>query len=80
MLKEKLKKQIDNLNDEQLRKIAEFIASIEFQSEQIESLTLLENSTPAQRAGEFREWVSQLPLSNVNLSDEGLSRDNIYEE
>lgn len=80
MLKEKLKKQIDNLNEQQLKKIAEFIASTEFQSEQIESLTPSHDSTPAQRAAEFREWVSQLPSNGVSLSDEALSRDSIYEE
>ncbi|MDY6899017.1 MAG: hypothetical protein SWZ49_13200 [Cyanobacteriota bacterium] len=80
MLKEKLKKQIDNLNEKQLKKIAEFIASTEFQSEQIESSTLSHDSTPAQRSAEFREWVSQLPSNGVSLSDEALSRDSIYEE
>lgn len=80
MLKEKLKEQIDNLNEEQLKKIAAFIASTEFQSEQIESLTPSQDSTPVQRAGDFREWVSQLPSNGVSLSDEALSRDSIYEE
>jgi hypothetical protein len=32
MLREDLKKELDNLNDEQLHKIADFIAFIEFQS------------------------------------------------
>lgn len=79
MLKEKLKKQIDNLNEQQLKKIAEFIASTEFQSE-VESSTKKQDSTPAQRATEFLEWVSQLPSNGVSLSDEALSRDSIYEE
>ncbi|WP_414621539.1 hypothetical protein [Calothrix sp. CCY 0018] len=80
MLKEKLKKQIDNLNEEQLKKLAAFISSTEFQSEQIESLTPSQDSTPAKRAAEFRGWVSQLPSSGVSLADEALSRDSIYEE
>ncbi len=78
MLKEKLKKQIDNLNDEQLQKVAEFIASNEFQSE-VESSSL-QKSTAEKRAQAFREWVSQLPSNGVSLSDEALSRDSIYEE
>lgn len=40
----------------------------------------IQNLTPAQRAKEFQEWVSQLPPSGVSLSDETLSRDSIYEE
>lgn len=79
MLKEKLKQEIDKLNEQQLKKIADFIASSEFQSE-VESSTKKQDSTPAQRAAEFREWVSQLPSNNVSLSDEALSRDSIYEE
>ena len=69
MLREKLKQKIDQLNEEQLKKIADFIAFTEFQSRQIESSTTLQNLTPAQRAKEFREWVSQLPQSGVSLSD-----------
>ena len=40
----------------------------------------MQNLTPAQRAREFQEWVSQLPPSGVSLSDEAVSRDSIYEE
>ena len=69
MLREKLRKKIDQLNEEQLKKIADFIAFTEFQSRQIESSTTLQNLTPAQRAKEFREWVSQVPQSGVSLSD-----------
>ena len=34
MLRENLKKELDKLDDEQLKKIADFIAFIEFQSRQ----------------------------------------------
>ncbi|MBR8836781.1 MAG: hypothetical protein DSM106950_22885 [Stigonema ocellatum SAG 48.90 = DSM 106950] len=81
MLRENLKKEIDNLNSEQLKKIADFIASIKFQSRQVaSSVPIWQKLTPAERAKEFREWVSQLPKSGVSLPDEALSRDSIYEE
>lgn len=81
MLRENLKKEIDKLNEEQLKKIADFIALIEFQSKQVESsVSLGQRATPAERAREFREWVSQLPRSGVSLPDEAFSRDSIYEE
>ncbi len=35
MLREDIKKELDKLNDEQLKKIADFIALIELQSHQI---------------------------------------------
>lgn len=81
MLRENLKKEIDKLNEEQLKKIADLIADLECQSQQVESsVPFWHKATPAQRAREFREWVSQLPRSGVSLPDEAFSRDSIYEE
>jgi hypothetical protein len=37
MLREDLKKELDKLNDEQLKKIADFVAYLEFQSRQAAS-------------------------------------------
>lgn len=80
MLREDLKKELDKLSDEQLKKIADFIAFIEFQSEQVASSALLwQRTTPFERAREFREWVLQLPKSSSSLPDEAFNRDNIYE-
>jgi len=80
MLREKLKQELDKLNEEQLKKIADFIAFIEFQAKQVESSTLFwQRITPMERAKEFREWVSQLPKTNLSLSDEAFSRESIYE-
>lgn len=80
MLREKLKQELDKLNEEQLKKIADFIAFIEFQAKQVESSTLFwQRITPMERAKEFREWVSQLPKTNVSLSDQAFSRESIYE-
>ncbi|NMG11626.1 hypothetical protein [Brasilonema sp. UFV-L1] len=81
MLRENLKKEIDKLNEEQLKKIADFIANLEFQSRQVESsIPFWQRATPEERARDFREWVSQLPQSGVSLPDEAFSRDSIYEE
>lgn len=81
MLREELKKELDKLNEEQLNQIADFIALIEFQSRQVpSSAAFWQRTTPAQRAREFREWVSQLPKNSPSLPDEAFSRDSLYEE
>jgi hypothetical protein len=80
MLREDLKKELDKLSDEQLRKIADFIAFIECQPEQVASSPLFwQRTTPFERAREFREWVLQLPQSSSSLPDEAFNRDSIYE-
>jgi hypothetical protein len=81
MLREDLKKELDKLNDEQLKKIADFIADLEFQSGQVASSTQFwQRATSVERSREFREWVSQLPKNNLSLPDEAFSRDTIYAE
>ncbi|MFM2060348.1 MAG: hypothetical protein RLZZ507_18 [Cyanobacteriota bacterium] len=81
MLREKLKQELDHLDEEQLEKIADFIAFIQFQSQKFSDNTpLWQKLTPEARASEFQDWVSQLPETGVSLSDEAFSRDSIYEE
>ena len=81
MLREKLKQELDRLNEEQLKKIANFITFIESQSNQTtSSFPFWLIATPAERATDFRDWVSQLPTTLVSLPDEAFSRDRIYEE
>jgi len=82
MLREKLKQELDRLNEDQLKKIADFISLIDSESTQITSsfVPFWQTATPAERAREFRDWISQLPTTNVSLSDEAFSRDRIYEE
>ena len=82
MLREKLKQELDRLNEEQLKKIANFITFIESQSNQTTSsfVPFWLIATPAERARDFRDWVSQLPTTLVSLPDEAFSRDRIYEE
>lgn len=80
MLREDLKKALDKLSDEQLRKIADFIASTESQSQQvISSVPFWQRATPLERAREFREWVLQLPEGSPSLPDAAFNRDSIYE-
>lgn len=79
MLREEIKKELDKLNDEQLKKIADFIAFLEFQSEKIApSNPFWRRATSIERTREFRQWVSQLPKDSHSLPDEAFSRDTIY--
>ena len=80
MLGEQLKKEIDQLSDEQLKKIVDFIGWIELQTARLERVTpLWQRITPEERARDFREWVSPLPKNSPSLSDIAFSRDSIYE-
>ncbi|MDG2991342.1 hypothetical protein L3556_10430 [Candidatus Synechococcus calcipolaris G9] len=80
MLRENLKKELDKLNDNQLKKIADFIALIEFQSREVSlPAPLWQRAASSDRAREFREWVLQLPKSSPSLPDKAFSRDSIYE-
>lgn len=83
MLRENLKQELDRLNEDELRKIADFIHSISSQSNRAKfssEVPFWQRATPIQRAREFREWVSHLPETSVSLSDEAFNRDLIYEE
>jgi hypothetical protein len=82
MLREKLKQELDKLNEDQLKKIANFISLIESQSSQVTSsfIPFWQKATPTERAKEFRDWISQLPTTSVSLPDEAFSRECIYEE
>lgn len=80
MLREDLKKELDKLNDEQLKRIADFIA-FEFQSRQVTSSTpFWQRATSVERSREFRKWTLQLPKNGSSLPDEAFSRDTIYAE
>lgn len=80
MLREDIKKELDKLNDEQLEKIADFIAFIESQSRQVaSSVPFWQKATPSDRAREFREWVLHLPQGSPSLEDSAFSRDSIYD-
>jgi hypothetical protein len=81
MLREDLKKELDKLSDEQLRKIAEFVADLEFQDRRPAlSAPFWQRATPTERVKDLCEWVLQLPRNSPSLADEAFSRDSIYEE
>ncbi|MBW4684593.1 MAG: hypothetical protein KME40_05710 [Komarekiella atlantica HA4396-MV6] len=80
MLREKLKRELDKLSEQQLKQIADFIAFIEFKAEQITlSAPFWQRVTPIERAKEFREWISQLPKNSPSLPNEAFNRDSIYD-
>lgn len=80
MLRELLKKKLDQLNEEQLQQIADFTASIESQTRQrVESVPFWQRATAIERVQNFREWVSQLPPTNQTLPDRAFDRSSIYE-
>ncbi len=82
MLREKLKKEIDNLSEEQLTKLADFFAVMKLQSgENQTSIDLKKQLSGKEKAEEFKRWVMQLPKNsnNSSLTDEAFSRENIYD-
>lgn len=42
--------------------------------------TIHKGVTSIEKAEQFRQWVTQFPKSDVNLSDEALRRENIYDD
>lgn len=78
MLREDLKKELDKLNDEQLKKIADFIADLDQSRQVTPSTPFWQRATPVERSEEFRRWVLQLPKNGLSLPDEAFSRDAIY--
>jgi hypothetical protein len=79
-LRERLKQEIDSLNESQLSSIAEFMASIKAQAQQLVQRTpFWQRATPAERARDFKEWAAGLPKIGLSLSDEAFDRGTIYE-
>ncbi len=80
MLRETLKREIDQLSESQLRKIADFVTAIKNQAHKLaERIPFWQCATPVERAEDFRSWVSQLPETRLSLPDEAFDRNNIYE-
>jgi hypothetical protein len=76
--RERLKQEIDQLNDQQLEAVAAFIAQ-QLQGDR-SSTPLWQTATPTERAAYFRSWVAQLPKHSPSLPPEAISRDSIYDE
>jgi hypothetical protein len=80
MLREDLKKELDKLSDEQLKRTAEFIANLEFQDRQSALSTLFwQRATSTERVKDLHEWVLQLPKNSPSLADGAFNRDSIAE-
>ena len=80
MLRDTLKLEIDQLSDEQLKKIADFIALIKGQTHQLAKATpFWQRATPLERAHDFRVWVSQLPQTSPSLPNDAFDRSSIYD-
>lgn len=77
MLKEKVKEEIDKLNDNQLKQVESFIASIQLEAEN-SAVPLWQRTTPAERAKNLEAWASQFPPTGGSLPDEAYDRENIY--
>ncbi len=74
MLKDTLKKEIDNLNEEQLKQIADFLVSLKAQEKQKDQDF---EAIADKLAEDFKAYVGQdIP----KLSDYAVSREGIYEE
>lgn len=81
MLRETLKLEIDRLSEEQLEKVADFIAAIKEPTRPpTQALPFWQKATPEKRAWEFRAWVAQLPRTHKSLPDEACDRGSIYDE
>lgn len=81
MLRDTLKQKIDQLNEDQLQRIAEFITVVKRQTPSDESthVPFWQSATPTERAQDFRTWVEQLPKTDLSLPDEACDRASIYE-
>lgn len=76
MLRETLKKDIDKLSESQLQAISDCVNAVKAQAQ---PLAKWQHATPTERSEDFRQWVTQLPSTNVTLADDAFDRDSIYE-
>lgn len=80
MLRDTLKQEIDQLTDNQLEKIAEFIVLVKYQTQNLATTEQFwKRSTPSERVQDFRAWIKQLPETGLSLPDAAFERDSIYE-
>jgi hypothetical protein len=79
MLRDKVKQEIDQLSEDQLKQVESFIASIKEQSDKPqEPLKFWQTATREEWLKDFQEWTSKLPRDGVSLPDEAFDRENIY--
>ncbi|MDY6785515.1 MAG: hypothetical protein SW833_23695 [Cyanobacteriota bacterium] len=81
VLKENLKQELDKLNEEQLKQVANFIAFLEFAARgDRKNAPFWETATPSDRVARWRNSVAPSGTQSPNLPDEALRRDSIYDE
>lgn len=79
MLKEKVKQEIDKLNEDQLKQVESFIEAIQVQSEQSQTpKRFWKTATKEEWLQSFHEWTRQFPKTGVSLPDEAFDRESIY--
>lgn len=79
MLREILKQEIDNLDEEQLIKLAEYFSLIKLSTKQKQKQNSTGINIAQKKAEDFMIWVTQLPQNNgFSLDDEAFNRENIY--
>lgn len=80
MLRETLKQEIDQLDESQLRQIADFVVTIKNQSHKlIDDVPFWQWATPVERVEDLQSWIARLPETYLSLPDEEFDRNNIYE-
>ena len=81
MLRDALKLEIDQLSEDQLKKLADFIALMKAQTQQFTKTDpFWQRATPIERSQDFRAWVCQLPQTSPSLPDNAFDRNSIYDE
>lgn len=80
LLRERVKQEIETLNEKQLSKTAEYILALKAQSQgTIQTKPFWESATPQERSQDFLEWISGLNRTRSTLSDTAFDRSSIYE-
>jgi hypothetical protein len=80
VLRETLKRELDNLNETELSRIFEYILSFKAQArDRMKTTPFWESASPKERSQDFLEWVSGLHKTGTTLSDEAFDRATIYE-
>ena len=80
MLRETLKKDIDQLSESQLQAISDCVNTVKAQAQPVaEPLPFWQHATPTERSQDFRQWVTHLPNTAVTLADDAFDRGSIYE-
>jgi len=79
MLREKVKQEIDQLSEDQVKQVESFISAIQHEAEQSEQPPRFwQTATKEEWLKDFREWTQQFPETGGSLPDEAMDRESIY--